>query len=43
MRNKEQGEKIQKVHPKVNLIVGTLDDSEIVADAAAAADIVVRK
>ncbi|KXJ96292.1 hypothetical protein Micbo1qcDRAFT_229235 [Microdochium bolleyi] len=41
VRSKEQGEKIQKVHPKVNLVVGSLDDADIIADAAASADIVV--
>jgi len=42
VRSKDSGAKIQKAHPKVNLVIGSLDDSETVANAAAAADIVVR-
>jgi len=41
VRSKDSGAKIQKAHPKVNLVIGSLDDSETVANAAAAADIVV--
>ncbi|KAH7039827.1 uncharacterized protein B0I36DRAFT_2709 [Microdochium trichocladiopsis] len=40
VRSKETGAKIKKVHPNVELVIGSLDDFETVSNAAAAADIV---
>ncbi|KAF2012540.1 NAD(P)-binding protein [Aaosphaeria arxii CBS 175.79] len=41
VRSSEQGEKIQKAFPNIKLVIGGLDDFEVVKNAAAAADVVV--
>lgn len=43
VRSQEKGDLVQKAYPKVRLVIGGLDDSELLEDEAAKADVVLRK
>jgi hypothetical protein len=43
VRDAKRGEAVRAVHPRVQLVIGSLDDYDTIKDAAAKADIVVRK
>lgn len=40
VRNEEKGKPVQDAYPNINLVYGTLDDAQVIEDAAADADIV---
>ena len=43
MRNPDKGAPIAAAYPKVRLVYGTLDDSKVIEDESARADIILRK
>lgn len=43
VRTKEKGEKVTSAYPKVRIVLGGLDDSELIEEEAAKADVVLRK
>lgn len=43
VRDKDRAKPIQDRYPQTKFLFGTLDDQDLVADAAAKADVVVRK
>jgi N-acetyl-gamma-glutamylphosphate reductase len=42
VRSKDKGEKVKKAYPNVRIVLGGLDDSEILEEEASRADIVLR-
>jgi N-acetyl-gamma-glutamylphosphate reductase len=42
VRNSEKGAQVASQYPSVRLVYGTLDDSQLLSDESAAADIVIR-
>lgn len=42
MRTQEKADKVKKAYPNVNIVLGGLDDSELLEKEAAKADIVLR-
>lgn len=42
MRTKEKGDKVTAVYPNVKLVLGGLDDSDLLQEEAAKADVVIR-
>lgn len=43
IRNEEKGAQVKKSFPKVEVVIGGLDDYNIIKDAASKSDIVIRK
>lgn len=43
VRTKDKGEKVTFAYPKVRIVLGGLDDSELIEEEAAKADVVLRK
>lgn len=43
IRSQDKAKQVQTKYPKINAIIGGLDDSDIIKDAASKADIVIRE